>query len=243
MATSDGQPSTHLLDSQVQCVNVLLSLARNPESLLEVVRQVVPDAVRLAEVEDGSLVAFEWIGDRDYLGEARGRPRERGRFATSADALMVVEREDGGRTGLVVEWKFTEFYPDPVHPFGSGGTDRREVYRARYSSGSSPFVEKPDINLFLQEPHYQLMRLALLAGAMVEAAEFSIDRAVLVHFVPSQNEDLLQIVPSGLDTFGDTVDRVWTRLLPGPPVRYQMVDTLPLIDRVPAVRERYAARS
>ena len=65
-------PSTHLLSSQVQCVNVLLSLAKSPDLLLDVLRPLVPSAAKLVVIEDNSPVAFEWIGDADYL-DARGR--------------------------------------------------------------------------------------------------------------------------------------------------------------------------
>jgi hypothetical protein len=106
----------------------LLSLAADPARLLGLVRQVEPATTDLVCIEDGSPVTFEWIGAEDYLGESRRRSRHRGRFCTSADALIVAQRPDG-RTAILVEWKFTEMYDHPVSPKGSGGTDRREVYR------------------------------------------------------------------------------------------------------------------
>lgn len=241
-ATGPMWPSSHLLDSQVQCVNVLLSLAQKPERLLAAILPHVRDAVRLVTVEDGSPVAFEWIGHADYLGEGRGQRRRRGQYTTSLDALIVVERDDGGRTGLAIEWKFTEFYDAAVGFHGPGGTDRRQVYHTIYHGSSSPFDEKPDIEAFFHEPHYQLMRQALLAGRMVEADEFGIDEAVLLHMVPFRNTDLLGIVPPGLAVLGNTVGDVWGKLLPGharPRVRYALVDTLPWMSLIPEVSERY----
>jgi hypothetical protein len=234
-------PSTHLLDSQVQCINVLLALAKQERHLLDLVRQAEPDATDLVVVEDGSPVAFEWIGDRDYLGEGRGRPRHRGRFATSADALVVVERADGGRTGILVEWKFIESYDHPKPFFGDGGTDRREVYRPIYVGDATPFDVLPELDVFFQEPHYQILRQALLASEMVKAQEFGIDRAVLLHCVPSGNRTLRQTVPEGLVTYGVEIDEVWHRLLPGPRVRYACVDTTPLFTATPELAERYGA--
>jgi hypothetical protein len=234
-------PSSHLLDSQVQCVNVLLSLSRNPDLLLMFARRAVPDAVSVAVVEDGSPVAFEWIGMDDYLGEGRGRARQRGRFVTSADALVVAERADGGRTGIVVEWKFTETYLEPVPFRGTGGTDRRGVYRDAYHGDGSPFFEKPDIGAFFQEPHYQLLRLALLASGMVKDGELGMDRAVLAHLVPAGNEELHRTVPQGLHAYGDDIAKVWGRLLPGPVVRYACIDSMSLFTATPDLGERYGS--
>jgi hypothetical protein len=228
-------PSSHLLDSQVQCVNVLLSLPR--PALLGLVRAVEPAATGLADVEGDSPVAFEWCGLIDHLGERRGRPVTRGRYCTSADALMIAVRADGGRTGVIVEWKFTESYDRPIAFIGAGGTDRREVYRARYEA--APFLHHPPIEVFFHEPHYQLLRLVLLAHAMVAAGEHGIDRAVVVHAVPAGNDTLLRTVPEGLASFGATVPEVWTALVGGGPVGWASVDTARWIAASPEAFSRY----
>lgn len=234
-------PSTHLLDSQVQCVNVLLSLARERTLFLDAIRRIEPDASDFVTIEDGSPFAFEWIGEHDYLGEGRGRPRHRGRFVTSADAVVVVERRDGGRTGILLEWKFTESYHKPVPFVGEGGKDRREMYRPLYNGQGTPFTGGPDIEVFFHEPHYQLLRQALLASEMVKAGEFGIDRAILLHCVPSLNETLRRTVPASLANFGTEIDQVWHRLLPGPSVRYACVDTMSWLSATPELAERYGA--
>ncbi|MFZ5476682.1 MAG: PGN_0703 family putative restriction endonuclease [Myxococcota bacterium] len=218
-------PTTHLLDSQVQCVNVLLTM-----DLLAWVRTFEPEAVALLDVEDESPVAFEWIGDAGHLGEARTR----GRFATSADAYLLARRRDGV-TAVLVEWKFTEHYDRPVPLRGPGGRDRREIYRARYEA-SEAFSERPPIEAFFHEPHYQLLRLVLLAEGMVRARERGADRAVVVHVLPEGNADLLATVPPALG--GGRVDRVWEGLVKGPRVRFTRVDGEDVIRRSEAW-ERY----
>jgi hypothetical protein len=232
-------PSTHLLDSQVQCVNVLLSLAQESH-LLEVVREAVDDAVALVDIDGDGPVTFEWNGRQDYLGEwLWDTPRRRGTGSTNADALVIAERADGGRTGVVVEWKFTETYPTPVPFFRRSGSDRRDTYRPMYEGERSPFAERPELSAFFQEPHYQLLRQALLAAAMVDSGEFGIDRAVLLHLVPRANRTLRRTVPNGLSVLGDEIDLVWRRLLPGPRVRYACLDTAPLLGQTPELAERY----
>lgn len=240
-AALDGTPwpSGHLLDSQVQCVNTLLSLAARPDRGLAFAHAAEPEAETLVEIEDGSTVAFEWVGLTDHLGERRGRAAERGRFTTSADAILIAQRRDGGRTAVVVEWKFTESYDTPVPFRGAGGTDRREVYRARYEALSSPFRARPSIDAFLHEPHYQMLRLVLLADAMVGAREFDIDRAVVVHAVPVGNDALLGTVPEGLRAYGATVPEVWGSLIGGGRVTWTWLDTTPWVTATEAGHERY----
>jgi hypothetical protein len=232
-------PSTHLLDSQVQCVNVLLALDE-AGALLEVVREVVPYAVGLADVEGDGPVAFEWNGLVDHLGETPpGAPRRRGTMSTNADALVVAIRGGGGRTGVLIEWKFTETYPNAVPFLRHNGTDRRATYRPLYVNAAPRFAQRPDVSAFFQEPHYQLLRQALLGTAMVEARELGIDRAVLLHMVPGGNRTLRQTVPEGLADLGEEIDGVWRRLLPGPAVRYACMDTAPLFRKTPELAERY----
>ncbi len=232
-------PSTHLLDSQVQCVNVLLALAA-AGALLDLVREVVPDAVRLVDIEVGGPVAFEWNGLVDHLGETPpGAQRRRGTMSTNADALLVALREDGGRTAVLVEWKFTETYPSPVPFFRHNGTDRRVTYGPLYENAAQRFGRNPDLSAFFQEPHYQLLRQALLGIGMVETGELGIDRAVLLHLVPGGNRTLRRTVPDGLADLGDEIDVVWHRLLPGPTVRYACMDTAPLFRNTPELAERY----
>ncbi len=237
----DGErlPSTHLLDSQVQCVNTLLSLARQPVTLLEMVRSQVPDATRLVTIEDDSEVAFEWIGKLDYLGERGHRPRHRGRLTTSADALLVAERTDGGRTAVVVEWKFTESYPTPMPKTGSSAEFRKRRYGPLYAAAAPVFQQPPSLDAFFQEPHYQLLRQALLGLSMVEHGELGVDQAVLLHVVPADNLTLRKTLTPALAALGETMDAAWTMLLPGPVVRYACVDSTSLLAACPAVAARY----
>ena len=64
-------------------------------------------------VEDALCVSFEWIGNKNYLGErvlGEGT-RTRGANFTSADAVVMFENLQGQRQVVLVEWKYTESYP------------------------------------------------------------------------------------------------------------------------------------
>lgn len=105
-------PSPHLLDSQICALNFWWGLARHPASLAVALRSVLPDLDAVAAIEPGEpLVLPEWIGLRNYLGELGSR--RRGKFATSADFLIVYLDRRGERHGVLVESKYSESYePD-----------------------------------------------------------------------------------------------------------------------------------
>jgi hypothetical protein len=83
----NGGPSNHLLDSQVQCVNALAPVAMTPDRLAAAFAEILPIA-EVLPMPSGRYLEFEWIGDEDYLGEARGAARVRGALVTSADVAF-----------------------------------------------------------------------------------------------------------------------------------------------------------
>jgi hypothetical protein len=230
-------PSSHLLSSQVQCVNVLLSLEAERYRLLAWVRTLIPDAMELVPVEGSDLVAFEWAGPdgADFLHE-RPAQRVRGKYQTSPDAVLLVRRPTG-TTVLVVEWKDTEFYPFPVEvkPW------RRRTYGPLVGAPESPLLPTVPFEAYFQEPHYQLMRLHLLASEFLRRLP-AVDNAKVVHIMPTGNSYLRELVPVGLRALGRTVDEVWSKLLrPGCGVDYALVHSDGLLSATPHLARRYAA--
>ncbi|HHY56650.1 MAG TPA: hypothetical protein GYA08_14585 [Chloroflexi bacterium] len=94
-----GKPSNHLCSSQVCCVNFLFPFHDQPKALAELLRPVFPELARMLPIENGQYVAFEWIGEKNYLREkiSRNGKRTRGANFTSADAAVMFERTDGTR--------------------------------------------------------------------------------------------------------------------------------------------------
>src|SRR6266852_2748724 len=95
-------PTGHLNSSQVACVNHLEPARQDVEIARSIVRQIDNSLVDVMPVEDAGYVAYEWIGQRSYLGESRGRVR--GANVTSLDALMVGRRDDNTACLVVIEW-------------------------------------------------------------------------------------------------------------------------------------------
>ena len=187
---SDG-PSRNMASSQVACVNFLLPLAGIPGALLSVLRSLDDDVVDVVTIShDGrtSPVEFEWIG----LGRSLEEGRDRGAHNTSIDALLVAETTTGRRRAYLLEWKYVERYLSSAPEFkgrGPSGDTRRRRYAERYHASFSSFnpATAPDLDDFLYEPFYQIMRQRLLADRMVQEGELGIDEAKVVVVVPEQN--------------------------------------------------------
>src|SRR5262249_24953250 len=63
-----GDPTGHLLSSQIACVNHLYLLRQRPDLATAVLRGVDPDVAEAVMVDDG-YVEFEFIGSKQYLKE------------------------------------------------------------------------------------------------------------------------------------------------------------------------------
>jgi hypothetical protein len=114
--TPKGLPSNHLCCSQSACINALSPMLRDANLLARTFRTFLPQLSELrpfaadAPLPDGTrpLIAFEWIGTKNYLGE-RGWGK-RGEKCTSADFAFRFRRYDGRVQIVLGEWKYTEVY-------------------------------------------------------------------------------------------------------------------------------------
>lgn len=235
-----GGPSNHLLDSQVQCVNALAPMVEAPDRL----HAALGDTLGLGELvpfEDGTYVTFEYIGDRDYLGEGRGRPRRRGTRCTSVDAAFSHNARDGARELVLLEWKYTERYaPDPAR--AAGHPTRLRTYQHFLADPRGPV--RGDLlapfTLF-DEPIYQLVRQQLLAHQIETDPTSGYDRVRVGHVLPAANTAYeTSVTHTAAAALGDTTTGVWAALLRAPD-RFVHVD--PGVFATPeASGEAYAGR-
>lgn len=215
-----GLPSNHLCSSQVFAVNMFFPFAHRPEALAALLRPHFPDLARMLPVEDDLYVAFEWIGDYNYLGEIPklGSDRHRGAGNTSIDAAMMYETTDGRRVMLLVETKYSESYGVSYKRFRSDGSDRVACYRDFYYAGNSPIdiTLVPKIEDHLYEPFYQMLRQTLLATQIVETGIPDVDRVLVVHVYAKANRELTAVTSPPLRQFGRDAYEVWQHLLVDP---------------------------
>lgn len=225
----DGGPSNHLLDSQVQCVNALAPVVGDPDAVADIFGNTL-DIGEVCEIEDGRFLTFEWIGERDHLGERAGRTRTRGSLTTSADAAIRYRTRAGAVEVALVEWKYTEDYTGRTL---SGGPDalatRMERYRSMWNDPGCPIrTEAVAYGELFREPLYQLFRLQLLADQMERAAELGAERVRLVVAAPGRNRALAPDL------------RRWPGFLCRPD-RFAVLDTDALLESS-VVSEEYRAR-
>lgn len=194
-------PTSHILSSQIACVNHLYALRIDKEAVLALLKVVSEDFIDVLPIDSDKYfpgyIQFEAVSDNDYLNE--GKPT-RGNNCTSVDALIYALHKDGTKWLIPIEWKYTEHYfntnkategfkKDPVNCKG-------EVRKQRYSEliNDSAQLKSDDHFCYYFEPFYQLMRQTLWAEQMVKnkAREtLKADNFLHLHIIPEDNANLL----------------------------------------------------
>ena len=241
---ADG-PTRNMASSQAACVNFLLPLAEVPGALPPALRAIDDDVRAIVDIHHGgniSPVEFEWIG----VGGSLEGAGTRGANATSIDAFLVAETADGRLRAYLLEWKYAEQYLSTSPDFkgrGKRGDTRRARYAERYYGPFSSFNLEavPELDDFLYEPFYQLMRQRLLADRMVQARELDIDEAKVVAVVPERNLAYRSVAdgrkatsPPLVKRFSQqgTVDAMMRAALREPEAQFDMVAPSTLLDAV-----------
>lgn len=217
----NGNPSNHLCDSQVCCVNFLYPFARQPSALADLLRPLYPDIKDMLRVQpDDRFVVHEWIGEQNYLGEkiSRKGKRTRGANFTSADAGVMFQRQDGSRQFVLIEWKYTEAYSPVNLKLSRSGTDRTAIYGHLFNRDDFPLDKSilPSFESLFFEPFYQLMRQQLLANEMEIAGEQGANVVSLLHIAPRHNPSFQKVTSPALQTLGSSVTGVWRKLVKNP---------------------------
>jgi hypothetical protein len=221
-------PTGHLNSSQVACINHLEPARLDSDLALQVARNVDRRCVEVEPVEDGGFVAYEWIGQGNYLAESG--PRVRGANITSLDALMCARLGDGSKVLLVVEWKYLEAYGPKSVARSARGTDRVATYRPLLERDDCP-IAVSDLGWLFYEPYYQLMRQTLLAWQMVEHRELDATDWLHVHVVPEANIALRRAGRTAVGLVGQTMEEKWRSVLKEPE-RYRLLTPSDLLDGI-----------
>lgn len=235
----DGKPSNHLCDSQVCCVNFLFPLADKPVALAAVLHPIFPDLDKMLPVEDGHFVSFEWIGEKNYLGEkvSRNGNRTRGANFTSADSIVMFERKDMKKHIVLIEWKYTESYSSVSKKIADSGTDRTKIYQHLFDQDDCPINKDllPSFDSLFYEPFYQFMRQQFLAHEMEKAHELGADIVSVLHIAPAHNTDFRAITSPDLRHLGESATGVWKKLVK-PNDRFVSISTEQVFGELPVER-------
>ena len=239
------QHKNHALSSQVCCVNFLGPLMHRADLLAPVMQSALGiDHLQMVPVSKDRhgtdiFVDFEWIGAENHLGEWPANCRAtRGANATSADAAVRFRAPDGKLTTVLIEWKFTESYGQPINPRGNETRIRRYADKTFFPDG--PF--RSDLGLHVQdffwEPFYQLARQQMLAWRMERSSEDGADRVMVLHISAAGNTALHKVTVPELKSLGSDAFDVFRTLLVEPS-RFHATSIEQTF--LPAIRTRIAA--
>lgn len=240
-------PSNHLVSSQVQCVNALGQMMDDPDRIV----RAFGSALDIASVRDfgeidpseaGRYLTFEFIGEHDYLNEARDGKRIRGSQCTSVDAAFAYRTSSGVDGLALVEWKFTEAYPSPGTRGGAKEATRLRRYTTGLSAPDGPLLlDGVNIADLFHEPLYQLARQQLLARELERDARVKADVVRVVHVLSPQNLAYQRsFIAPALRERGATVSEVWQTLLRNPEA-FVSYDPVGFLDPV-VTSEEYCLR-
>jgi hypothetical protein len=222
-------PEGHLLSSNIACINHLFFFRQNQE-LATIILKNIDNRVTNAEIIEDGYVAFEIIGNQNYLNEME---HKRGTMSTSIDALMIGKKQNGKNIIFCIEWKWTEKYYETIN----FKPKRYEIYKPLLENGDCPIIINDLKNdnyssLLYYEPFYQLMRQTLLGWKMVEAGEYNSDEYMNLHIIPNGNILLRNtITATQLKAKGNSMSDVWSKLLKEPS-KYKVIDYKELFEPI-----------
>lgn len=223
-------PSNHLCSSQVYCVNFLYPFAKNPKALKELLLPIYPNIETILEIEKDSYIAFEWIGEHNYLNELQPIKceRKRGIGSTSIDATILYEDKLKKKHLILIEWKYTENYPNLNIRFTSGGTDRLNILKDLIIDFSSIFNNNyiQDINNLLYTAFFQLLRHTLLSRFILNYHEEYEDTSILYLYTDG-NKDLVKVQDERLKKIDNNLYSLWKKILNKPDIfQYYSINKL-----------------
>ena len=183
-----------------------------------------------------------------YINEWAGSTPARGAYATSLDAAIRYRATDGRIEIGLIEWKYTEKYPNGNF---SGDSEKQDTRRRRYF-GAFRDLDGPircdllDFEEYFFEPMYQLFRQQLLAWRMEQAHELGADVVRVVLVAPGANEAFWASLPTarwrelaGDEPFG--VAKAFSSVLRRPD-RFRWLDSATLVDQSSPLGEEFKTR-
>ncbi len=226
-------PSGHLLSSQVSCINHLFFLRNDKEATLKILQNLNSEFIDVCPDFEGGYIGFEVVSKNSYLGEvAQGKKQTRGAKCTSVDAMMTGILKNHQKIQVLIEWKYTEFYPKSDKSEGSSGATRKLRYDELIDHKDSPIKRTVSINNFYYEPFYQIMRQTLLAWQMTKNKTQELNADDWLHFdvIPENNLTLRYQVPAP-DFVQVGIEKAWKSQL-NEPQKYNIITPQKLLSPI-----------
>ncbi|ASB49163.1 PGN_0703 family putative restriction endonuclease [Alkalitalea saponilacus] len=208
--SGNGEPTGHLLSSQVACVNHLYPFRQRKDCIDKILQNINSEFVDTSFIDSG-YIEFEKTGVHP-LGKEKSV--QRGANSTSIDSFMIAQKENDEKVLILIEWKYTESYTPNSILNSKSGTNRLDVYKELLEKDNCPIITKNLEDLFY-EPYYQLMRQTLLGWTMTQNKEYGATDWLHIHVIPEDNKELRErITSSNLE--GKTLEESWKLQLKNP---------------------------
>lgn len=184
-----GEPTNHMVSSQIQCLNFLFAFRQDKESTLKLAQLFDPEIDNILPSigdKDSGYITFEFIYENAKLLGEKNKKAKRGAYCTSIDVFIIAIR-NGEKLLIPIEWKFTETYL-VFENKAFGGENNKYSELIKNSVQLKTFNDLAH-SCYYYEPFYELMRQTLLVEQMVKSGVANDFLHILV--VPSENKDLL----------------------------------------------------
>jgi hypothetical protein len=208
--SGNGEPTGHLLSSQISCLNHLYPLRQRKDCADKILQNLIESIVESQFVDSG-FVEFEKTG-KNPLGKELST--QRGANSTSIDSLMIGKKLNGDKVLVLIEWKYTESYTPNSLLISDKGKNRFEVYKNLLEDPDCP-IKTDDFKDLFFEPYYQLMRQTLLGWTMTKNKEYGISDWIHLHVIPDENKELKGKITSK-NLKGNTLEESWKLQLTNP---------------------------
>lgn len=210
---SNQEVTAHTLSSQVSCFNHLFAI-RNDEAAVKAVLKAATgisfDEILPSFIEEHTLISFEFVFHNKQL--LHENHETRGEKCTSIDALIYARK--GDEKWLVpIEWKYTETYDKSKPCFTN--------YR-RYQDLVAADSQLPSwLELYHQDPYYELARQTLLMEKMIDNYPDIATRYFHIVVVPRDNTEMR----ADAERFGSSLKQGGTRA-------FQIIDPSELLQPI-----------
>ncbi|GET34465.1 hypothetical protein PbJCM13498_33280 [Prolixibacter bellariivorans] len=225
---SKHKPTTHLVSSQIQCLNFLFVIRKDKNAVLRLAQlfdSEIDEVYPAISDKDPGYIAFEFTYENGKLLNESDAGARRGEYCTSVDAFIIARRH-GKKVLIPIEWKYTEHYLKGENKALelSKGETRQKRYNGLITS-SRQLRTLPDLakSVYYYEPFYELMRQTLLVERMVDKGVG--DDFLHILIVSVRNRDLL----GKNSVLADALPTRWTKCL-SDSAKFKIVDSMLILE-------------
>ena len=193
------EPTSHMVSSQINCLNHLFAFRDKPEALKLILQKatLLPiKSILTSPIDEDGYIAFEFVYKNmslmcDNTGKYHENYESRGTRCTSIDALVYAQLEDNRKVLIPIEWKYTETY-DGIEAMPSSWKRYPDLVRLEDCNLKKVY------DLYRADPFYELMRQTLLVEQIIRHKDCGIEADGYFHImvIPNEHTELKSAIES-----------------------------------------------